>query len=151
MPLTSSRIGSGAAGFGAGAAAATGVAAFEVFDMVDAFGAADAGCAEFVADVVGVSVCGYSSIEFAAESAFEFLAGDGAEAYSTFSGFEFAGVGAATGVLAAADSDFFAASAAGFLAVAFVASGFFAASESGFFALSGSGCFAGPVTVMETT
>jgi len=75
------------------------------------------------------------------DSACEFLTVDGAEACSTLSGFATAGVGATAGVLAAADSDFFTASAAGFFAVA----------GCGFFALSASGLFVSPVTVMETT
>jgi hypothetical protein len=103
LPLTSSRIGSGTAAFG-GATTATGVAAFDafgafvaldVFDFVDELDALGAGCAELVADAVGVSVCGYSSTGFAAESASEFLAGDGAEACSTFSGFGVAGASGA--------------------------------------------------------
>ena len=144
MPLTCSRIGSGGAGFGGGAGAATGVGA------LDAFAALAAGGVEFFADVDGVSTCGYSTTALSAEDAdcgsgvltcvvvVGVAGAGGREACSTLSVF---GAGAATGVLAAAESVFFTVSA----------SDFFAAAGPGFFALSGSGFGASPVTVMETT
>ena len=101
--------------------------------MTDAATVVGAGCAEFVADAVGVSVCGYSSIAFVAESDCGAFAGVGAPACSDFSGFVAAGADVATGVFAAAGS------------------GFFTAGGSGFFALSDSGFFVASVTVIETT